>query len=149
MESSTFVYVTYIRTSADKLWSALTSADFMRQYWFGMHCESDWKPGSPWKLVFPDGRVADSGEVLEFDPPNRLAMKWRNEFKPELKEEGYSHCIMELAKDGDVMKLTITHSIERENAKIIEAVSGGWPKVLSNLKTLLETGERLPPMAPK
>jgi len=121
----------------------------MRKYWFDMHQETDWKPGSPWKLVFPDGRVADAGEVVEFDPPNRLAMKWRNEFKPELKEEGYSKCIMELAQDGEVMKLTITHSIEREGAKIIEAVSGGWPKVLSNLKTLLETGESLPPMAPK
>ncbi|HEY5237050.1 MAG TPA: SRPBCC family protein [Rhizomicrobium sp.] len=146
---SKFVYVTYIRTTQEKLWAALTTPETMRKYWFDMHQETDWKPGSPWKLMFPDGRVADAGEVLEFDPPNRLAVKWRNEFKPELKEEGYSRCIMELAQDGDVMKLTITHSIERENAKIIEAVSGGWPKVLSNLKTLLETGERLPPMAPK
>lgn len=146
---SKFVYVTYIRTTQEKLWAALTTPETMRQYWFNMHQETDWKPGSPWKLVFSDGRVADAGEVLEFDPPNRLAVKWRNEFKPELKEEGYSKCIMELAQDGDVMKLTITHSIERENAKIIEAVSGGWPKVLSNLKTLLETGESLPPMAPK
>jgi len=146
---SKFVYVTYIRTTQEKLWAALTTPETMRQYWFNMHQETDWKPGSPWKLVFPDGRVADAGEVLEFDPPNRLAVKWRNEFKPELKEEGYSKCIMELAQDGDVMKLTITHSIEREGAKIIEAVSGGWPKVLSNLKTLLETGESLPPMAPK
>ena len=60
--ATTFVYVTFIRTTADKLWSAITSPDFMKQYWFGMHFETDWKQGSSWQLVFPDGRVADSGE---------------------------------------------------------------------------------------
>ena len=100
---SKFVYVTYIRTTQEKLWAALTTPETMRQYWFGMHQETDWKPGSPWKLVFEDGRVADAGEVVEFDPPKRLAMKWRNEFKPELKEEGFSLCVMELAQDGEVM----------------------------------------------
>ena len=107
---SSFVYVTYIRTTPEKLWSALTDAEFMKQYWFGMHCESQWTAGSAWKLVSSEGAIDDAGEIVEFDPPNRLAVKWRNEFKPELKEEGYSKCIMELAQDGDVMKLTITHS---------------------------------------
>ncbi len=113
----------------------------MKQYWFGMHQESEWKPGAPWRLVFPDGRVADAGEVAEIDPPRRLVLKWRNDFRPELKEEGYSRCIMELEPVDGAVKLTITHGIDRANSKLIGAVSGGWPQVLSNLKSLLETGE--------
>ena len=107
MSGSRFVYVTYIRTTREKLWQALTTPEFMKQYWFGVTAETDWKPGSPWKLVLPDGRVADTGEILEAEPPTRLVIKWRNEFKPELKAEGYTRCTMEIAQDGDVAKLTI------------------------------------------
>lgn len=141
MSKSTYIYVTYIRTSAEKLWAALTQAEFIKQYWFGMGIETDWKVGSQWKLSFPDGRVADTGEILECDPPRRLVIKWRNEFKPELKAEGYSRCVFVLEPMEKAVKLTIDHSIERADAKVIEAVSGGWPKILSNLKSLLETGE--------
>ncbi len=140
---SRFVYVTYIRAPQEKVWAALTTPETMRQYWFGMHQETDWKPGSPWKLVFEDGRVADAGEILECEKPNRIVIKWRNEFKPELTEEGYTRCVMSLEYDGELTKLTIDHSIEREGAKVIEAVSGGWPKILSSLKSLLETGKSL------
>ncbi|MEI9986947.1 MAG: SRPBCC family protein [Aliidongia sp.] len=141
--SSSFVYVTFIRTTPDRLWSALTSPEFTRQYWFGMHQESDWKAGSPWQLVFSDGRIADTGEILEADPPRRLVIKWRNEFRPELKAEGYARCTMELEPAGEAVKLTITHAIDRAGSKVVEAVSGGWPRILSNLKSLLETGEIL------
>jgi uncharacterized protein YndB with AHSA1/START domain len=144
MANSSFVYVTYIRAPQQKVWDALTKPEFQKLYWFGMHQQTDWKPGSPWKLVFEDGRVADAGEVLEFDAPNRLVLKWRNEFKPELKEEGYTRCAMSLEYDGELTKLTIDHSIDRPNAKVIvEGVSTGWPKILSSLKSLLETGEAL------
>jgi len=138
-----FLYVTYIRTTPEKLWSALTAPDVMKKYWFGMHQDSDWKPGSPWRLVFGDGRVADTGEILESDPPRRLVIKWRNEFKPELKAEGHSRCTIELEPVGEAVKLTIMHAMEagRPDSKVIDAVSGGWPKILSNLKSLLETGE--------
>ena len=72
MARSTFVYVTYIRTTPQKLWSALTDdAEFMKKYWFGMRGESDWRPGSPWKLVAGDGKVWDAGEIVEADPPRR------------------------------------------------------------------------------
>ena len=138
---STFVYVTYIRTSAEKLWSALTKPEFARQYWFGMHMESDWKPGATWKLIFTDGRIADTGEVLEVEPPRRLVVSWRNEFRPELKAEGPATCTFELEPNGEVVKLTITHSSVTANSKVIVAVSGGWPKILSNLKSFLETGK--------
>ncbi len=141
MARSTFVYVTYIRTTPEKLWSALTDdAKFMKQYWFGMHCESQWTVGSPWKLVSGDGQVFDSGEIVEAKPPRRLVIRWQNQIKPELNAEGASQCTMELEPIGSAVKLSITHSIEREPSKLLEAVSGGWPKVLSNLKSLLETG---------
>lgn len=140
MAKSTFVYVTYIRTTPEKLWSALTDAEFMKQYWFGCHCESEWKAGSKWKLVSPDGQIMDSGEIVEADRPRRLVIRWRHQKKPELKTEGESRCTMELEPDGPAVKLSITHSIECEPSKLIEAVSGGWPKIMSNLKSLLETG---------
>ncbi|CAB3748641.1 SRPBCC family protein [Paraburkholderia humisilvae] len=138
-DNSTFVYVTYIRTSADTLWSALTSPDFQRRYWFDTHCESDWQAGSSWRMVLPDGRVADTGEIVE-TPPKRLVIRWQNEFRPELKVEGPSLCVMEIEPAGDASKLTITHSIDRADSNFIRAVSGGWPRILSNLKSLLETG---------
>jgi uncharacterized protein YndB with AHSA1/START domain len=141
---STFVYVTYIRTSAESLWSALLQPEFTKQYWFGMQMVSDWKPGAAWKLVFADGRIGDTGEVLEIEPPRRLVLRWQNEFRPELKAEGPAKCTFELEPNGDVVKLTITHSSVKANSKVIVAVSAGWPKILANLKTLLETGK---PMA--
>ena len=143
---SRFVYVTYIRTTTERLWSALTTPEFLEQYWLGIRPEAEWKRGGSWKLCFPDGRVADTGEIVEFEPGRRLGIRWRNEFKPELKAEGWSLCTMEIEPAGDAVKLTVTHSIERDDSKVIEAVSGGWPQILSNLKSLLETGSVvLPP----
>ena len=138
--ASSFVYVTFIRTTPDQLWTALTEREFVEKYWFGAHLVSDWKTGSPWKIIMKDGRVADTGELLEVDPPRRMVIKWRNEFMPELKAEGYSRCVMEIEQMGEACKLTISHSIEKDHSKFVEAVSGGWPRILSNLKSLLETG---------
>jgi uncharacterized protein YndB with AHSA1/START domain len=141
MAKSTFVYVTYIRTTPEKLWTALTSdAEFMKQYWFGVHCQSQWTAGSSWKMVHADGQISDDGEIVEAEPPRRLVIRWQHQDKPELKAEGASLCTMELELIGTAVKLSITHTIEREPSKFIEAVSGGWPKVISNLKSLLETG---------
>jgi uncharacterized protein YndB with AHSA1/START domain len=138
-----FVYVTYIRTTPDKLWEALTSPDFTRKYWLGSWQDCAWTAGSSWKLMFPDGQVADAGEVLEIDPPRRLVLKWRNEFRADLYEEGFSRATFELAPEDSVVKLTVTHEIDRSGSKLIAAVSTGWPTVLSSLKSLLETGEPL------
>lgn len=140
MARSTFVYVTYIRTTPEKLWTALTDAQFMRQYWFGTRCESTWTAGSSWRMVYPDGTITDAGEIVEAEPPRRLVIRWRNQFRPELEAEGESLCTMELEPSGAAVKLSITHTIERDPSKFITAVSGGWPKVISNLKSLLETG---------
>ena len=141
MARTTFIYVTYIRTTPEKLWSALTDdVEFMQQYWFGVHCESEWTAGSSWKMVSRSGLILDAGDIIESEPPRRLVIRWQHQNKPELKEEGVSRCTLELEPSGAAVKLSITHTIEREPSKLIEAVSGGWPKIISNLKSLLETG---------
>jgi uncharacterized protein YndB with AHSA1/START domain len=143
MADSRFVYVTYIRTTTKKLWQALLAPEFTRQYWAGTWQDCDWKPGASWKLMIPDGRVGDSGEVLEIEPERKLVLTWRNEFKPELRVEGFSRLTYELEQQGDSVKLTVLHEIDKPQSKFIDAVSNGWPHLLSSLKTLLETGESL------
>jgi uncharacterized protein YndB with AHSA1/START domain len=143
MPRSTFVYVTYIRTTPARLWSALTDPAFMRQYWFGMHCESRWQAGSSWQMISGDGSIIDAGEIVEADRPRRLVIRWQHQKYPELKAEGESLCTLELQPSGTAVKLTITHTIGRDPSKFIHAVSDGWPKILSNLKSLLETGSTL------
>lgn len=143
MATSTFVYVTYIRTTPEKLWQALTEPELTRQYWFATVQESEWKVGASWKIVAPDGMLVDSGEVLEVDSPRRLVLKWRNEFKPEMKAEGYSRMTYELEPQGEMVKLSVRHEIDVSPSKFIDAVSNGWPLILSSLKSLLETGSSL------
>ena len=143
MTNDKFIYVTYIRTTAEKLWDALTKPEFTRAYWMGTWHDTTWEVGATWKLMFPDGRVADAGEVVEVEKPRRLVLKWRNEFRPELHSEGYSRCTLELEPKGDIVKLTVTHEIDKPESKLIGAVSNGWPLILSSLKSLLETGNVL------
>jgi len=138
-----FVYVIYIRTTPEKLWQALTEPEFTRAYWSETWQDTSWEKGTSWKLMIPDGRVADSGEIVEIDRPRRLVITWRNEFLPDLSEEGYSRCAFELEPVGDMVKLTLTHEIDRIESKLIDGVSTGWPMVLSSLKSLLETGDAL------
>lgn len=143
MANSRFVYVIYIRTTQEKLWQALIDPEFTRKYWVETWQESDWQPGASWRLMIPDGRVGDSGEILEIEPQRRLVLSWRNEFKPELRAEGYSRLTYELEKEGSSVKLTVIHEMDKPDSKFIEAVSSGWPGILSSLKSLLETGESL------
>ena len=138
---SSFVYVTIIRTSPEKLWEALTDPGFIRQYWYGVNVECTWRKGAPWKMAFPDGRLADAGEILEIDRPRRIVIRLQNEWNPEMKAEGPSRCTIDLDPLDGAVKLTITHDIDRPESKFLTAVSNGWPYTLSNLKSLLETGE--------
>ena len=140
MARSEFVYVTYIKTTPEKLWQALINPELMKQYWAGMHIKTDWKPGSPWQMMFPDGSIADVGEVIEFKPFKRLKLKWRNEWKAKLKAEGYSRCRMDIEPSVKAVKLTVSHTIGKDRSEFIKAVAGGWPFICSNLKSLLETG---------
>ncbi len=143
MASSRFVYVTYIRTTPEKLWQALTEPDFIRRYWCDTRHESEWKPGASWRIMIPDGRIADTGEVVEIEPQKKLVLTWRNEFKPELREEGFSRLTYELEQVGESVKLTIIHEMDKPESKLIQAVSGGWPHILASLKSMLETGAPL------
>jgi uncharacterized protein YndB with AHSA1/START domain len=143
MAKSRFVYVTYIRTTPEKLWRALTEPEFTKLYWAETWQDCAWTKGASWTLMIPDGRVGDAGEVLEIDKPRRLVLSWRNEFKPELRAEGFSRATFELEPQGDMVKLTLTHEIDVDGSKFIEAVSSGWPMILASLKSLLETGESL------
>ena len=140
MSGSQFVYVTYIRTTPEKLWHALTTPEIIKQYRFGMNVESAWQVGSEWRM-YADGSLIDSGDILESVSQQRLVMSWLNEWKPEFKAEGSSRCVFEIEPAGTSTKLTLTHSIERADSKFIAAVSEGWPMVISNLKSLLETGD--------
>ena len=143
MAESEFVYVTYIRTTPEKLWQALIDPEFTRKFWVGTHQECDWKIGSPWKIVVPDGRTADTGEVLEIDPPQKLVLSWQNHLFPDLTREGFSRLSYELKAQGSTVKLTVTHTMERKDSQLVKAVSSGWPHILSSLKSLLETGQSL------
>jgi uncharacterized protein YndB with AHSA1/START domain len=143
MAESQFAYVIYIRTTPEKLWQALIEPEFTRQFWAETWQESEWKPGASWRIMIPDGRVADTGEILEFEPYRRIVLTWRNEFKPELRAEGHSRLTYELEQQQDSVKLTVLHEIDKTGSKFIQAVSQGWPPILSSLKSLLETGEAL------
>jgi uncharacterized protein YndB with AHSA1/START domain len=141
MASSRFVYVTYIRTTPETLWSALTDSEAVRQWRFGMVVECGWQHGSPWRMSRANGVLTDTGHILEIDPPRRLVIHWQVEWVPEMKAEGPSVCTFDLEPADGAVKLTVTHEAERQESTFIAAVAVGWPMVLSNLKTLLETGE--------
>ena len=143
MAESRFVYVTYIRTTPEKLWRALIDPEFTRRYWAETWQESTWEAGASWRNMIPDGRVGDSGEIVESEPHRRLVLTWRNEFMPELRAEGYSRLTYELEPVGKSVKLTLIHEMDRPDSKLIGAVSEGWPQLMASLKSLLETGEPL------
>src|SRR5437763_3356109 len=122
MSGSQFVYVTYIRTTPEKLWRALTTPEIIKQYRFGMNVESEWQVGSEWSM-YADGSLIDSGEILESVSQQRLVMSWLNEWKPEFKAEGNSRCVYESEPTGTSTKLTLTPPLERADCKIIGAAA--------------------------
>ncbi|MGO9337385.1 MAG: SRPBCC family protein [Terracidiphilus sp.] len=143
MAESEFVYVTYIRTTPEKLWRALTEPEFTRKFWVGTVQECEWKAGAAWKMLAPDGRVADAGKVVEIDPPRKLVLTWQNHLFPQATAEGFSRMTYELDAKGGTVKLTVTHTMERKDSLLVKMVSNGWPNILASLKSLLETGEAL------
>jgi uncharacterized protein YndB with AHSA1/START domain len=138
-----FVYVTFIRTSPEKLWDALTKPEFTRKYWFGSSLDSNWEPGASWQLKTPDGGLTDGGTVVEIDRPRRLVLSWKHERFAEMRDDENARAIFELEPQGDVVKLTVTHESDKKDSKLIKGVSGGWPIILASLKSLLETGESI------
>ena len=143
MQKTQFVYVTYIRTTPEKLWDALLKPEFTERYWLETRHESEWKPGAPWRAVTPDGHAKVTGEILEIEPHRRMVFTWRNESNPEQRAEGFSRVTYTIEKLGESLKLTVLHEMEKTGTKLMESVSKGWPLVLASLKSLLETGEPL------
>ena len=138
MSEPKFVYVTYIATTPEKLWQALTDGAFTERYWFGQVIESDWALGS--RVIFRSGSdVHDYGEVLECEPYRRLSYSWRVEFLELFRHEKPSRVTFELEPMGVEVKLTVVHDEFEPGSKVHAAVSNGWPLILASLKSLLET----------
>lgn len=105
--------------------------------------ESGWKSGESLRLMIPDGQVGHRGEVIEIESRRRLVLSWRAEFKPEWHAEGYSRVAFELEPQGEAVKLTVVHEIDKPDSKLVNTLSNDWPQLLCSLKSLLETGESL------
>ncbi|MGY8664101.1 SRPBCC family protein [Bradyrhizobium sp. UFLA05-109] len=148
MSRPEFVYVTYIETTLEKLWNALTDSEFTRQYWFDTEVRSDWKVGSSLALVM-SGKTTDTGEILEIDPPRRLSYTFKHEVDEAMRNEPPSKVIFTLEPWGNLVKLTVTHEGFAHGSKLLDGISKGWPAILSGLKSLLETGKAptIPPAA--
>jgi uncharacterized protein YndB with AHSA1/START domain len=142
MSKPEFVYTTFIETTAEKLWHALTDGDFTERYWFGHRVASDWKVGSPFKLARQDAARVE-GKVLISDPHKRLAYSW-DPCSSDAKRERTSRVTFDLEPRGNIVKLTVTHDNLDEGGKTLRDISGGWPMVIASLKSLLETGHALP-----
>ncbi len=139
------VYVTYIATTPEKLWAALTTGEFTTDYFFGRRIESDWKAGSAWTLWMDDGRIDCNGKVLESDPPRRLSLTWHVEWLEEFRKLPDAVVTFTLEPLGDVVRLTVMESHhESIPEKYKEGGRRGWPVILCGLKSLLETGRPLP-----
>jgi uncharacterized protein YndB with AHSA1/START domain len=141
MSKPEFVYTTYIETSADKLWQALTDGDFTERYWFGHRVASDWNAGSSYQFA-KQGAPTIEGKVLLVDPPKRLVYSW-DSCSPEAQRERTSRVTFDLEPRGKVIKLTVTHDELDERGVTLRNISGGWPMVIASLKSLLETGQAL------
>jgi uncharacterized protein YndB with AHSA1/START domain len=142
MSKPEFVYTTYIETTPEKLWHALTDGDFTERYWFGHRVASNWKVGSPYRFTHP-GKSSPEGKVLVSEPPKKLAYTW-NGCSDETKREGPSRVTFDIEPRGNVVKLTVTHDNLDEGGKTFRGISEGWPMVLASLKSFLETGRPMP-----
>jgi uncharacterized protein YndB with AHSA1/START domain len=137
-----FVYVAYIKTTPEKLWEALTSSEFSRRYWFDTEVRSDFKVGSPFALVM-GGTTTDVGEILEADRPRRLSYTFQHVQDDEMRREAPTKVVFTLEPHGELVKLTLTHEGFAKGSKLLDGISKGWPAILSNLKSLLESGDAL------
>jgi uncharacterized protein YndB with AHSA1/START domain len=136
------VFEIYIKTTPERLWEAITDSEMRRTYNFGVGITSDWAPDSRYESVHPGaGLTIAEGENLEVEPPRRLVQSFNALWSDDVKAEGTSKVTWEIEPVGDSCRLTVTHGDLREDAN--DELYGGWPMILSGLKTLLETGETL------
>ncbi len=142
MSTTEFVYVTYIASTPDKVWKALTDADISRKYW-GNSNVSDWKPGKTWKHVGGDsGNTMVVGDVVESNPPRRLVVTWAAPAEAADKAQ-HSRVSFAIEPVADMVRLTVTHDRLQPGSPMLKSITMGWPRVLSSLKSYLETGRPL------
>lgn len=141
MDGSAFAYISYIRAIPERVWEAFLDTRIQSRVWMRHTLESEWRPSSSWRMVSSDGQIANSGKVLEIDPQRRLVLSYRSDHVPEWQSEGYSCACFELKPLREATKFTVTHTMERPASKLIAAASASWPLILSNLKSLIETGD--------
>jgi len=148
MAKSTFLYVTYIRTTPERVYEAITKGEVTRQYWT-LENVSDWKPGSPWQhMDRASGTVRMVGEVIEAAPPRRLVISWA--FPADEKNKAkHTRVAFDLEKIGDMVKLTVTHDELEPGSEMDRGIREGWPRVLASMKSFLETGKALDTWAGK
>jgi uncharacterized protein YndB with AHSA1/START domain len=135
------VFETYIKTTPERLWEAITDPAMRARYSFGVRTDSDWAPGSPYKASVPGVIEIAEGENVEVDPPRRLVQSFRALWTEEVKDAGISRVTWEIEPVGSSCRLRVTHDELADDAN--SELYGGWPMILSGLKTLLETGELL------
>lgn len=142
-ETTSFVYVTYIKSTPDKVFEAITKPDIARRYW-GHENISDWKAGSDWQHVRAnDQRTVELvGKVVEISPPNRLVITWANASQAS-DPDAFSRVRFEIDEYDEMVRLTVTHDELEAGGGMVKGISKGWPVVLSSLKSLLETGHGL------
>ena len=139
------VYVTYIRTTPEKVWEAIVSPEFTARYWGGNRNMSDWKPGSEWKHVGDEGEIYVIGEVIASEPPHLLELTWSDPEQPGDR----SRVAFEIEQIADLVRLRVRHDQFAAGSAMPDKVDHGWPLVLSSLKSCLETGQGIDVWAPK
>lgn len=141
----TFVYVTYIQSTPEKVWNALTDPEMTKQYWVRHRNASDWKPGSTWQHQdYDNAALVDVvGKVVESAPPSRLVITWA--FPDDAANEAkHTRVTFQVEAFLSSVKLTVTHEDLEPGSRMLQGITQGWPLVLSSLKTLLETGQAVP-----
>ena len=144
MDKPRFLYVVYVATTPEKLWNALIDSKLTRQYWQHDNV-SDWKPGSRWEHRNSEesGSVDLVGKVIEIDPPRRLVLSWAFPDDAE-RDTGHSRVVFQIEPFRNITRLTVTHDQLEPDSEMLSGITEGWPKVLSSLKSLLESGKALP-----
>lgn len=143
-KSASFIYVTFIRTTPEKVFDAITRPEVSRRYWDHENVSDDWRPGSDWQHVkVKETRTVELvGKVIESDPPRRLVISWANESQKDDPDQ-YSRVTYDIEPKGDMVKLTVSHEELQPGSGMLKGISEGWPIVLSSMKSFLETGQGL------
>jgi uncharacterized protein YndB with AHSA1/START domain len=144
MNKPKFVYVIYIASTPEKVWEALTSPDFTKQYFFGRTIEIEPQAGGSFILRMPDGRVDVKGNVVEWSPPRRLSVTWTVDWMPEMRDLPECLVTYDIAQAGESVRLTMTEAHQWDVPEgLLAGGRAGWPGILSSLKSVLETGKPL------